>query len=384
MRDNSKILTDYIGYLTRTFCTNEIMGRRIKNVSIFLDSGYDISMKGWNKYFKEKLSKDLTVDFSSIKRDIFDFLNSRGVGRYSVRKKRKKIKVLEKLSTISERNRQVMSQFNNAILKENDYSDHTIRSYNHSLKSYFEYCNEFSKDNYRQYISTLEELGRSPQTIALHVSALNRLAESLGRHDLKIKRPKVQRMLSLEKVPSEKEYNMFLDFLKNKAPVYKYIRDKDNTVLYYQIKLLATTGARASEFIQFEWEHIKTGHVQLKGKGGKYRYFFFQKDLQKDMSSYADKNNLTGSIFKNKYGEMMKTRGFAQKLKYYAELAGLDSRKFHPHAFRHFFAKMYLKKNKDVVQLANLLGHENVDTTRIYLTKTFGEQQNEYNSIVNW
>ena len=47
----------------------------------------------------------------------------------------------------------------------------------------------------------------------------------------------------------------------------------------------------------------------------------------------------------------------------------------HAHAFRHFFAKMFLKKNKDVIQLADLLGHGSVDTTRIYLQKSYDEQK---------
>lgn len=54
---------------------------------------------------------------------------------------------------------------------------------------------------------------------------------------------------------------------------------------------------------------------------------------------------------------------------------GIDKSKMHPHAFRHFFAKMYLKKNKDVVQLAELLGHGSIDTTRIYLQKSYDEQK---------
>jgi site-specific recombinase XerC len=45
---------------------------------------------------------------------------------------------------------------------------------------------------------------------------------------------------------------------------------------------------------------------------------------------------------------------------------------------------MYLKKNSDIVQLASLMGHESVDTTRIYLQKSFDEQKQDYNRTVNW
>ena len=56
----------------------------------------------------------------------------------------------------------------------------------------------------------------------------------------------------------------------------------------------------------------------------------------------------------------------------------------HAHAFRHFFAKMFLEKNKDVIQLADLMGHENIDTTRIYLQKSYEEQKKEFNRSVTW
>ena len=46
--------------------------------------------------------------------------------------------------------------------------------------------------------------------------------------------------------------------------------------------------------------------------------------------------------------------------------------------------KMFLKKNKDVVQLADLLGHGSIDPTRIYLQKTHEEQRRDFNRNVYW
>ena len=239
---------------------------------------------------------------------------------------------------------------------------------------YFEYSNEISKDNFRRFILTLEEKKLKPRTINMRIAAINKLAEILEKPELKLKRPKVARTLELSNVPSENEYNTLLEYLKN----------KDKMKNYYQVKLIASTGARLSEFLQFEWEHIMQGHVDLKGKGNKIRRFFFQESLAKEMSDFARKNNLSGYIFVNRYGNRIADRTFLSLLQAWTEKCGLDKRKFHPHAFRHFFAKMYLKRNSDVVQLANLLGHDSVDTTRIYLTKTFEEQKKDYNKTVNW
>jgi site-specific recombinase XerD len=66
------------------------------------------------------------------------------------------------------------------------------------------------------------------------------------------------------------------------------------------------------------------------------------------------------------------------------EKCGVAIEKMHPHAFRHFFAKMYLKKTKDVVALSEILGHGSVDITRIYLQKSYDEQKREIDRVVNW
>ena len=58
--------------------------------------------------------------------------------------------------------------------------------------------------------------------------------------------------------------------------------------------------------------------------------------------------------------------------------------KAHCHAFRHFFAKQFLSKTKDVIQLAEILGHESVDTTRLYLQKSKAEQARDINKYITW
>ena len=146
---------------------------------------------------------------------------------------------------------------------------------------------------------------------------------------------------------------------------------------------MGTTGARLSEFQQFTWEDIISGEVTLKGKGNKYRRFFFQKQLQQEAKIYAKEYGKTGIFAVGRFGPITQ-RGFSQHLKAWGKHCGIDSRKMHAHAFRHFFAKMFLKKNKDVIQLADLLGHGSVDTTRIYLQKSYDEQKKDFNRNVTW
>ncbi len=92
----------------------------------------------------------------------------------------------------------------------------------------------------------------------------------------------------------------------------------------------------------------------------------------------------SGVIAVSRYGTPMSDRAIGIALKDFGEKVKIDRAKMHPHAFRHFFAKMYLKKTKDVIQLADILGHENVNTTRIYLNKSQDEQRREINRVVSW
>lgn len=211
-----------------------------------------------------------------------------------------------------------------------------------------------------------------PSTIRLRITAIERLSKFI-KSPVVIKRPKFQRTLNTENVPNESEYNKLLSYLYSQS-------NKDR---YFWVKILATTGARISEFIQFKWEDILSGEVTLKGKGNKYRRFFFSKSLQKEVREYVRETSKTGLIAVGRFGPVT-TRGIAQLMKEWALRCGIPKEKIHPHAFRHFFAKMFLKKNNDVIHLADILGHGSIDTTRIYLQKSYEEQKREFDKSVTW
>ena len=54
--------------------------------------------------------------------------------------------------------------------------------------------------------------------------------------------------------------------------------------------------------------------------------------------------------------------------------AGVLGKKIFPHNLRHLFALTYYKAKKDITHLADMLGHSNINTTRIY-TLVSGEEQ---------
>ncbi|HDL2950397.1 TPA: tyrosine-type recombinase/integrase, partial [Mannheimia haemolytica] len=78
------------------------------------------------------------------------------------------------------------------------------------------------------------------------------------------------------------------------------------------------------------------------------------------------------------------TRGIASQLKVFARRYKLDPKIVYPHSFRHRFAKSFLERFNDIAFLADLMGHESIETTRIYLRKTSTEQQEIVNKIIDW
>ena len=154
---------------------------------------------------------------------------------------------------------------------------------------------------------------------------------------------------------------------------------------YFVIRFLAATGARVSELIQIKVEHIKVGYLDLYSKGGKLRRIYIPKLLQEEALSWLkEKRQESGFIFLNKYGDRITTRGISGQLKKLAVKYGIDPVVVYPHSFRHRFAKSFLERFNDISFLADLMGHESIETTRIYLRKTSTEQREIVDSVIDW
>ena len=120
-------------------------------------------------------------------------------------------------------------------------------------------------------------------------------------------------------------------------------------------------------------------------KGGKLRRLFIPKILREETLKWlCETQRTSGYLFLNRYGDRITTRGISQQLKNYADKYGLDSKVVYPHSFRHRYAKNFLEKYNDIALLADLMGHESIETTRIYLRRTASEQQALVDKIVTW
>lgn len=260
-------------------------------------------------------------------------------------------------------------------LKGTNLSENTQDSYLFAVKQYHKrYDDKITKKNLRDYKIWLIE-NFSPKTVNLRLRGINCLLESIGKEPWKLTFIKVQQKPFLENVISEADYKYFKKRLK-----------KDGEMSwYFVIRFLAATGARVSELIQFKVEHVRAGYFDLYAKGGKLRRIYIPKALQKEALSWLDDNQReSGFLFLNKYGERITTRGISGQLKMFADRYGIDKAVVYPHSFRHRFAKSFLERCNDIAFLADLMGHESIETTRIYLRKTATEQREIVDRIVDW
>lgn len=266
-----------------------------------------------------------------------------------------------------------MQKFKDYLKREN-LSKNTIDSYQSSVDLFFSRYDKITKDNLLSYKAFLVDSYKG-KTINLRIQGINKYLEFIKKPNLKLKFVKVQQKTYLENVISDADY----EFLKNK------LWKDQNYEWYFVVRFLGATGARVSELIQFKYENIKRGYIDLYTKGGKIRRIFIPVALQKKALAYYDSIRRTsGYIFLNSKGQQITTRGLSHQLKELGKKYKMNLAVIYPHSFRHRFAKNFLEKRRDIALLADLMGHESIETTRIYLRKTSEEQKEAVDKVVTW
>ncbi len=260
------------------------------------------------------------------------------------------------------------------FLERQDLSASTIRSYVWTIDHFVAQYEKMDKENLLAYKGYLVEHFK-PQTVNLRLQALNKFLEFTGKEKLKLKFIKVQQKNFLENVVSNADYQ----YLKTK------LKSDGHLEWYFVVWFLGATGARISELLQIKAEHVAVGYLDMYTKGGKIRRLYIPKKLREEADKWLEQRDFSsGYIFRNRFGDRISARGIAQQLKYFAEKYGLNKKVIYPHSFRHRFAKNFLEKFNDIALLADLMGHESIETTRIYLRRTASEQQSIVDRVVTW
>ena len=198
----------------------------------------------------------------------------------------------------------------------------------------------------------------APRSVNSVISSLNAFFGYMGWQECKVKALKIQRQIFAEKEKelTKAEYERLLSAAKN----------KNNERLYYLMQTICATGIRVSELKFITVSAIYTVSAQINCKG-KMRVVFLPKQLCVMLKKYIQKQKISsGSIFVSKSGKPLDRSNIWTDMKKLCALANVKPGKVFPHNLRHLFARTYYGLQKDIVRLADILGHSSVETTRIY------------------
>ena len=194
------------------------------------------------------------------------------------------------------------------------------------------------------------------------LAAVNSFLEYLECGEYKVKLFKIQHVQfsEPERELTEKDYRRLVQAAERK-------KDTRMSMLFQTI---GSTGIRISELRFITVESLGHSRVDIYNKG-KSRIVLLPAELVRVLTKYCRKMGIIGgSIFITRNGRPMDRSNINKKMKEMSREAGVDERKVFPHNFRHLFARTFYRIEKDVVRLMDLLGHSNINTTRIYTMST--------------
>ena len=276
-------------------------------------------------------------------------------------------------------------EFLDFMLAEKNASDMTIESYSRDYKVLVEFLQNnkigLNIDNLttqvlRRYINFMKkDKNYSSTTLNRKINSLRSFAKFLVINEYmdinfmdRITAPKKEK--KLPKVMTEQELEKFIGVILKHS--------KDNALRDRAIfSVYAASGMRRQELLNLNIEDIDLGTnviKVIKGKGGKDRVI----PLFEPTTSYLWEYLMTRlpvkdnkePLFLSGYGNRMSVTAVQQLFRRYIKIAHLDNRGYTIHTLRHTYATLILKNGGNLMEIKDLLGHADLNSTSIYLHTT--------------
>ncbi len=259
-------------------------------------------------------------------------------------------------------------------LKDDEKSENTVTKYLHDLYYFlnFTQCKPIDKAMMLEYKALLGEQYALTSANSM-IAAVNAFLRFMGWVDCCIKQFKVQKksFCSEDKELTKAEYIRLVNTAK----------EEGNERLNLLLQTICGTGIRVSELQFITVEAVRKGEAVVSCKN-KTRTVFIVRELQKKLLSYIKSKGITtGCIFITKSGKPMSRCNIWREMKALCEQAGVSPDKVFPHNLRHLFARTFYGIEKDIAKLADILGHSNINTTRIYIITTGAEHKRKMENM---
>ena len=256
----------------------------------------------------------------------------------------------------------LIEKFKDFLINEEKASA-TLEKYMRDIKAFSQWTSGGELDkrkvlDYKEYL-----IGKfAPASVNSVLSSLNSFFEFNNWYDMKVKMLKIQKQIFAQKDKelSKTEYERLLDTAKAKS----------NERLYLLMQTICSSGIRVSELQYITVEAIRLRKATINCKG-KMRIVMLPKELCGMLTEYAKTQKIiSGSVFVTKTGKPLDRSTIWKMMKALCESAKVSKYKVFPHNLRHLFARTFYTLQKDIVRLADILGHSSVNTTRIYTMET--------------
>ena len=259
-------------------------------------------------------------------------------------------------------------------LYSDEKSNHTISKYLRDVRHFRSHagCREINKVLAIEFKSLLADSYEISSANSM-IASLNVFLRFAGWEDCCIKQFKVQKksFCTEEKELTKAEYIRLVHTAKQKG----------NERLSLIIQTICATGIRVSELQYITVEAVRKGEAVVSCKN-KVRRVFIVRELQKKLWKYIkEKGITTGCVFVTKFGNPMNRCNIWREMKALCEQAKVSSDKVFPHNLRHLFARTFYGIEKDIIKLADILGHSSVNTTRIYTITTGAEHKQKIENM---
>ena len=253
---------------------------------------------------------------------------------------------------------EIIESYRDYLISE-EKSEATMDKYLRDVREFSDWLGdrEFDKTAVLTYKTELTER-YAPASVNTILSSLNSFFAFNEWYELKVKTLKIQKQIfaSDDKELTKAEYEKLL----------KAAKSKKNERLYLLMQTICATGIRVSELKHITVEAVCRGRAEINCKG-KRRTVFIPSQLCQILKQYIKEQKImSGSVFISKNGNPLNRSNIWTDMKKLCKSAGVSEKKVFPHNLRHLFARTYYSLQKDIVRLADILGHTSVNTTRIY------------------
>ena len=262
-----------------------------------------------------------------------------------------------------------------AFLRREERESSTVENYLRSLRRFAAWAGDspVNKETAAAWKMALVEDGYAPVTINAMLAAVNKFFVCMGYEAYKVRYLRIQRRLfrTPGRELTQSEYQRLVETA----------REKGDKRLVLLMEAICATGIRVSEVRYITVEAARTGMAEVALKG-KIRTILLPQKLCRKLLKYAKTQKIvSGELFLTRDGKSLSRKFIWAEMKRLCDRAGVERSKVFPHNLRHLFARTFYRVCRDVVKLADVLGHSSIETTRIYLLSTGKEYARQLNRL---